>query len=268
MANDPQNVNNELEKSRLQSAVLDYKKSKKLMQCGIAAIAVIAVLLIVFLTLGWGSSHANPGGAGGGTGVGTGDGAGGSSSPLGDGSFTVMIDKNDGNKSIAISETRGFANPTDTLKTNGISDAWNITLEDIPVSTIDNETGGAKNGHNYFAFTFFLKNTGTEALDYNELVTLTENNKDAVKAVRIMMFREGEAVTYAAPAKDGSKETFACDESFSGDVNLISKDHTGLGAGEVRRYTIVVWFEGNDPECVDDILGGTVELSLGLKIIG
>ncbi|MBQ4521463.1 MAG: hypothetical protein IJA10_00715 [Lachnospiraceae bacterium] len=33
-----------------------------------------------------------------------------------------------------------------------------------------------------------------------------------------------------------------------------------IANGEVDKYTVVIWYEGEDPECVDDILGGWVEL--------
>ncbi len=305
------NSNDQLEKSRLQSKVLDYKRSRKLVKAGIIAIAIILVLLLIFLTSGWNSYRASvaeaevgaqgekgdpgqdgapgqpgqPGADGqtpyvgengnwwvGDTDLGvsatgsegsqgeqgepgdpgqdgskgdkgdkgedgktpyigengnwwigdtdtgvpaTGGGGGtGGNPPVDEGSFTVQLGNNNGNKSIAVSETRGFANPTDHLNTNGINNAWNITLSDIPVETVDSEIGGSNNGHDYFAYTFFLKNTGTETLDYNELLTLTENKLDAIKAVRFMLYRDGESRIYASPAKDGSKEEFACDESF------------------------------------------------------
>ncbi len=389
------NTNDRIEKSRLQSEVLDYKRTKKFIKCGIAAIAIILVLLLIFLTSGWNSYHASSGvdgtpgadgkdgntpyigangnwfigdvdtgisaagvsgsdgkdgntpyvgengnwfigntdtgisatgetgedgltpyvgangnwfiggvdtgisasgqrgedgedgkdgkddltpyiGANGNwfigdtdTGIPATGGGGGTGAPPSDdeGSFTIKLGDNMGHKSIAVSETRGFANPTNFLLTNGINDAWNITLADIPVDTIDSEYGGSNNGHNYFAYTFFLKNTGTETLDYNELLTLTENKLNAVKAIRFMLYRDGESTIFASPAVNGEKEPFACDESFSGDVNLVSKDQTGLTPGQIVRYTVVVWFEGNDPECINDILGGSVKLTLGFKII-
>ena len=33
-----------------------------------------------------------------------------------------------------------------------------------------------------------------------------------------------------------------------------------IADGEVDKYTVVIWYEGEDPECVDSILGGWVEL--------
>ena len=32
-------------------------------------------------------------------------------------------------------------------------------------------------------------------------------------------------------------------------------------------YTIVIWLEGNDPDCVDAIIGGTIKFTMEFKII-
>ena len=32
--------------------------------------------------------------------------------------------------------------------------------------------------------------------------------------------------------------------------------------GNVDKYTIVIWMEGDDPECVDSIIGGSVQFSM------
>ena len=33
----------------------------------------------------------------------------------------------------------------------------------------------------------------------------------------------------------------------------------GIKDGEYDKYTVVIWYEGEDPECTDDIIGGWVE---------
>ena len=37
-------------------------------------------------------------------------------------------------------------------------------------------------------------------------------------------------------------------------------ERPGIKDEEIDKYTVVIWYEGEDPECVDDILGGEVEL--------
>ena len=36
--------------------------------------------------------------------------------------------------------------------------------------------------------------------------------------------------------------------------------HEGFMPGDIDKYTIVVWLEGNDLECIDSILGGEMKM--------
>ena len=35
--------------------------------------------------------------------------------------------------------------------------------------------------------------------------------------------------------------------------------HANFRVGDVDKYTVVIWLDGDDPECVDKIIGGAVE---------
>ena len=35
-----------------------------------------------------------------------------------------------------------------------------------------------------------------------------------------------------------------------------------VNPGDVTRFTIVIWIEGDDPDCIDDYLGGEMEISM------
>lgn len=49
---------------------------------------------------------------------------------------------------------------------------------------------------------------------------------------------------------------------------FISKDavcsgtRKGINAGEADKYTVVIWFEGADEDCVDDIVGGNLQFTM------
>ena len=34
--------------------------------------------------------------------------------------------------------------------------------------------------------------------------------------------------------------------------------------GEKDRFTIVVWLEGDDPDCIDDIIGGELKMEMNI----
>ena len=125
---------------------------------------------------------------------------------------------------------------------------------------MDGVERGSHNGKNYMAYTYYVRNAGKEDLGYIEKITLDSCAKGAEEAVRVAVWRNGERVVYAEPAKDGSAE--------NGCVNFKSKDvvcsyhEENFLVGNVDRYTIVIWMEGDDPECVDALIGGSVELSM------
>ena len=49
-------------------------------------------------------------------------------------------------------------------------------------------------------------------------------------------------------------------QAFEDDNCVFSNTREGLEPGDTDKYTIVVWMEGEDPECIDDIRGGYVKL--------
>ena len=42
----------------------------------------------------------------------------------------------------------------------------------------------------------------------------------------------------------------------------MQEDRNKIKPGEIDRYSIVVWLEGTDPECIDDIIGGEMKMSM------
>ena len=52
--------------------------------------------------------------------------------------------------------------------------------------------------------------------------------------------------------------------NFESDTIVCSYEEANFLVGNVDKYTIVIWMEGDDPECVDRIIGGSVELSMNI----
>ena len=37
--------------------------------------------------------------------------------------------------------------------------------------------------------------------------------------------------------------------------------------GKIEKYSIVIWLEGEDPECVNDVLGGVMNLEMNFEVL-
>ena len=51
-------------------------------------------------------------------------------------------------------------------------------------------------------------------------------------------------------------------KAFKGNGYVMNSEFYPLNPGEIIKYTVVIWLEGNDEQCVDDILGGQVKLAV------
>lgn len=203
------------------------------------------------------------------------------------GRFTVSLVPND--YGIQLAETEDFQSPTLNLSAAPVEDMNNITKEwilnkngelgDDPVYDSFTDLAGKwgeHNGKNYLAYTFGVRNAGAEPDDVvSYRATLVQNYeyKGADEAVRIMVIRKtnkGEQATiYAKPrTSDGKLETFAADESFMEDDVVFEDIRSDFMVGEVDRYTVVIWLEGEDPECVNAIMGGEAKFSMQFEVIG
>ena len=49
--------------------------------------------------------------------------------------------------------------------------------------------------------------------------------------------------------------------------HVASVANENFKAGDMDKITVVIWFEGDDPECVDDILEGEIKFSMDINVI-
>lgn len=180
------------------------------------------------------------------------------------GNFTINLNRLElYRKGIAIADTGNFDKPTARLSVNTVKDATNITMSDLP-DNLD-EIDGDHNGRNYMAYTYYVRNAGKEDVSYVANITLDSCSKGAEEAVRVAVWRNGERIVYAMPARDGSNEE-NCENFLSGEL-VCSYTEENFLVGNVDKYTIVIWMEGEDPECVDAIVGGSVEFSMTIDAL-
>ena len=135
----------------------------------------------------------------------------------------------------------------------------NISYRWLPES-INDSRGGSHNGDNYLAYTFYVENMGNDVADYYSEITIDDVIKNVDEAVRIRVYRNGEQKTYAKKsARDEAEKNTV---PFLED-KLVSLEHVAdFKPGDIDKYTVVLWLEGSDPECNDNILGGEIKITM------
>ena len=178
------------------------------------------------------------------------------------GNFTISLDPNlKSNNSISISSYSDFRESSIILKADALDYMDNITESWIPSDVLDHE--GPHNGENYIAYTFFIKNNGEGTSSYHTTIDIQSVIKNVDDAVRVAVYINGDKTVYAKRSSSGDPEPNTT--PFVSNTQVMSQEISNFDAGAVNKYTIVIWLEGNDPECIDDILGG--EMNMLMQIV-
>lgn len=181
------------------------------------------------------------------------------------GNFTINLNRIDMyREGISLCDTIDFANPSARLEAETVKNATNITITDLP-ENID-QVDGQHNGADYMAYTFYLQNAGDETIDYYVTIPIESQSKGVDNAVRVVVYssdKEGRTV-YAKRARGGGPEPGT--KQFFSDNVVMNEKVTDFEVGEIHKYCVVVFLEGNDPECVDDIIGGMIRLGMNFNI--
>ncbi len=220
------------------------------------------------------------------------------------GMFTINMTDGLFKEGFSLSETPGFENPTSNLYCDPVYDAPCISITSIP-DDVD-QVDGSHNGDNYFAYTFYVRNEGDNTVGYDYQININSESLDLSRAAWIMLFEDGEMTFYAQPKEDGTAEalpafedntrgyrerpfydaarfpdeqyeTIVSNEQYSyyravpfpfvSDKEAVTGSRAEVAPMEVHKYTVVVWLEGDDPDCTDALIGGHIGLEMNFKLI-
>lgn len=95
---------------------------------------------------------------------------------------------------------------------------------------------------------------------------LQDVTRDLDSALRVRIYEDGEPTTYAKTRSDGGGAEDGCVEFLSSTV-IARKQVKAFAPGDIKKYTIVLWLEGNDADCVDALIGGTLKVAMMFSVI-
>lgn len=191
------------------------------------------------------------------------------------GSFTVSVNKYHALQyGLSLSEDRFFSAPTSRLDCKAAEEITNIdgtTLNGLDLGAVD----GNDSGENYLCYTFYCQNTGKETLSFEYGIHIANMTMDIEKAVRVRLITNynGTLVSktdYARAAgvdEEGNAVAEPDTTAFFSKVTVMQATQEEFHPGDVMKFTVVIWLEGNDPDCVDSIIGGIMKLEMKFSVI-
>ena len=178
--------------------------------------------------------------------------------------FTITLDSEYGRESSLIIYER--QNESDDwrnfLRSDDIEFFTDISGDWIPID-IDNGGDGSHNGRNYIAYTFYAENRGQDTINYWATIKIDDVVRNVDEAIRVMVFKNGNKVTYAKNSREtGQPEPETV--PFVDEDTVMLEVTEDFKVGDVDKYTIVIWIEGDDPECKNDLIGGEIKMHMTL----
>ena len=177
-------------------------------------------------------------------------------------SFTINVDKDMLKSSIFLTEDGSLENKTRKLTANAAEYMDNISVKWLS-EDIDVEATGSHNGNNYFAYTFYLVHDGENPINYWYEIAIDDIIKNLDKAIRVMVYHNGEKTIYAKANEHTGLPEVGTKKFYSSDIAVLV-ERKNFSPGDKDRFTIVVWIEGDDPDCNNELLGGGIKMHMDI----
>lgn len=177
------------------------------------------------------------------------------------GNFTVTLDSAENNRSgLVMYESIETKEERKVLEAERLEYMDNISIDWLP-DNLNNEADGSHNGDNYIAYTFYLENMGSDVINYWYKINIEDVIKNVDTAIRVMIYLNDDRTVYAKTnAATGEPEPGT--EPFYSDTEVLLEERTDFNPGDIDKMTIVIWIEGDDPDCLDPLIGGEMKMSM------
>lgn len=219
------------------------------------------------------------------------------------GHFTINMSDGLFKEGFVLADNVEFRNASTNLFCEAAEGVPCISMSQIPTNV--DEIDGQHND-NYFAYTFYIRNEGESTVGYDWYIRLNSESLDLSKATWVMVFEDGEMQFYAEKNADGETEVLPTredtrnwyyvnpplmqfskepekqyelideveDRSYYRAVPIDFEEEGIIARGrmedvepmEFHKYTVVIWLEGDDPDCTDEMIGGHAGMDFNFKL--
>lgn len=200
------------------------------------------------------------------------------------GNFVMSVDEDAFKRGIAISDSSTFETMNRWLTADPVEDVRDTTLQHIDLFEIINAEGAYKETRsNYLAYTFFLRNVGSETTPVDYEVVITNQSKNIADAIRVMIIVDGQVAydeqgiryieceskkMYQAPDKhDIVYKDYLQDFTLFKSTDIICSERIfDIRPEQTKKISVIMWLEGEDPECIETLASAKIKITMNLSI--
>ena len=190
------------------------------------------------------------------------------------GNFVMSVDYDAFNRGIVLSETKSFDVTSSRLMTYPIEGAQDITYNWIQIDQVEETDGNYLDPDiDYVAYTFYLENNGWETVDITYSIRITQVMNDLDQAIRVLIIDDGIQTIYQKRDEAdelGNLPEYQVDlpdtSLFLDDYTVTRQTITRFIPQQIRKFSIIMWIEGEDPDTTDSIAGGSIKMQMSFSI--
>mgnify|MGYP001101753573 CR=1 FL=1 len=142
----------------------------------------------------------------------------------------------------------------------------------IPSNEEIHSKEGSNNGESYIAYTFYveMQSNGNYVADLIAEIDIISTSKGAEEALRVKVIIDGVATVYARRQSEygqnpGELEPYT-DQEFHGPSTVMRQSFINFNPGDVKKVSVVIWYEGYDADHTINLWSGGVKLAMNFTV--
>jgi len=142
----------------------------------------------------------------------------------------------------------------------------------IPPNEVIHSAEGSLNGESYIAHTFYVEMIGDSQFfaDLEAEIEIISTSRNAEDALRVKVIIDGESTIYANRQGEnsdtpGELEPYT-DQAFYGPSTIMRQTFTDFYPGDVMKVSVIIWYEGYDPDHTINLWSGGVKLAMNFSV--
>jgi len=195
------------------------------------------------------------------------------------GNFIAVVDSDEKISSIVLSSSRYFTEASPRLYADSVKDTPPLVFDDMKIEEAVFTDGNYFDPEfKYFAYSFYIMNNGdkVETVQARYLVAKVDRNAD--EAIRVIIVRNDDIDNLSTDnlrvykKKDTVETRYnpndpeAIDFQDESKGEVFSEMIENFQPGDIIKYTVIIYLEGNDPDCRDSLSGGLIKMTFRFKI--
>lgn len=124
----------------------------------------------------------------------------------------------------------------------------------------------------YIAYSFYLKNGNAEKVNIKSSLDFLTATYNIDAALRFIIIQNDDLENFniymkadSSPVDPEDKTPYELAINYESDTKICSSNFE-LGPNEVKKYTILIWLEGWDKECVNSIMSAELKMKMTFDI--